>query len=218
MLDIARGLACSNNPRIALRAGDVHISSPSPGCDVGIRFRDARRTIAVTVTLSHARVPMSHGRTRGDPPMLVPAQWQPLRRKLPILISTLLVAVVVIVSALAYRQVEETLITAARERVTNGSQRLADMFTRSAWGQRVRAQHLAADSAVVRFLATPTGRTRAAVRRTLDSERASDPRVEAVALWSRDRRRVLLMVGDTVFSRAAFPNADDVPHDSAAGG
>ena len=150
--------------------------------------------------------------------MLVPAQWQPLRRKLPILISTLLVAVVVIVSALAYRQVEETLIAAARERVTNGSQRLADMFTRSAWGQRVRAQHLAADSAVVRFLASPTGRTRAAVQRTLDSERASDPRVESVALWSKDRRRVLLTVGDTVFSRAGFPDADDVPHDSAAGG
>src|SRR6187551_2690892 len=138
--------------------------------------------------------------------MPIPAQWQPLRRKLPLLISTLLVAVAVVISGLAYRQVEETLIAAARERVANGSQRLADMFTRSAWGQRVRAQHLAADSAVVRFLANPTGRARADVHRTLESEQSSDPRVEGVALWGKHRRRVL-MVGDTVFSRAGFPNA-----------
>ncbi|HEX6965522.1 MAG TPA: ATP-binding protein [Gemmatimonadaceae bacterium] len=149
--------------------------------------------------------------------MRVPSPWQPIRRKLPLLISTLLVAVVVVMSGMAYRQLEATLLDAARDRVANGAQRLADVFTGSAWGQRVRAQRLASDPTIVRYLSRPTESARIAAEETLDGERTTDQRVVAISLWTNHHGRTLV-VGNTVFADSGFSAADEVPHDSAAGG
>jgi signal transduction histidine kinase len=125
--------------------------------------------------------------------------------------------VVVIVSGIAYRQLESTLIDSARGRVTNASQRLADVYTGTAWSLSVRAQHVASDSAVVRFLAAPTEATRAAAQDALERELSNSRWAAAVALWGAGGAQ-LLTVGTAALSRAGFPTADAAPHDAMRGG
>lgn len=123
--------------------------------------------------------------------MYAPQQWQPLRRKLPLLISTLLFVVVAVVSGLAYRQLEAALILATSTRITSATQRIAGVLGDQAHGLREAGQRLAADSTVVRAFAEPGPSSNAGVRTLWEHEHSAASMVEALALVSRDGRRLL---------------------------
>ena len=79
--------------------------------------------------------------------MRIVAFWQPMRRKLPLLITTLLFAVVGTFSWLAYRQLANALILAAEERLKNVSGQLATAFAESDERLKTDKRRLRTDSA-----------------------------------------------------------------------
>jgi PAS domain S-box-containing protein len=142
--------------------------------------------------------------------------WSSLRRKLPLLISTLLGVVIIAVCWSAYRQVEGVLIQATGTRLTGVTQRLAGMLEESARQLRREAREMAADSAVVAAITRPSAATAEQAQRALERAQAQarqrSPRgnpqanrpAASFVLWSRSGERVLA-VGPLV------PAGDDHP-------
>src|SRR5437763_674456 len=90
--------------------------------------------------------------------MHVSSEWLSIRRKLPLLISALLCAVVAALSWASYRRLEGALVIAAGDRVMNVAQRLAGMLDESARRLRGDVRQVSADSAGVKFVVGPTDR------------------------------------------------------------
>lgn len=138
-----------------------------------------------------------------------------ITRRLPLLISALVVVVVLAFSWAAYRVVERALAIAAMERTANASQRLASMLEESARRQRNDLRRLATDARVVAFLAQRDAGTRSAVQALLDSVRKANATMIGIEL----RRR-----GDTVLAHAGRtlpalpPPAEPRSADAAASG
>jgi signal transduction histidine kinase len=128
--------------------------------------------------------------------MPVYSEWLSIRRKLPLLISALLCAVVAALSWASYRRLEGALIIAAGDRVMNVAQRLAGMLDDS--GKRLRRdlRQLGEDSTVVRFIGTPNAAGRGSVERILNRRKATAPQIAWLELRRADGTRVLA-VGDT---------------------
>ncbi|MDQ3996077.1 MAG: hypothetical protein M3303_03560, partial [Gemmatimonadota bacterium] len=80
--------------------------------------------------------------------MRLPPPLQPLRRRLPLLISALLLAVVAAFSWAAYNRFQRALLVAGKDRVGNASQRLAGALAELARRGRADWRRLAADSAI----------------------------------------------------------------------
>ncbi len=80
-------------------------------------------------------------------------RWQPIARKLPLLISVLLITVVAAFSWSGYRQLERALTATAGDRVVGVSRRIATLLNEAARRIDDDARNLAADSTVVRALA-----------------------------------------------------------------
>ncbi|MBX6363074.1 MAG: PAS domain S-box protein [Gemmatimonadetes bacterium] len=116
---------------------------------------------------------------------------QPLKRKLPLLISALLFVVVTAVCWTAYRRVESALIRAADARIVGVTRELEVSLARAARRIRRDARVLAADSAVVRFLAEPSAATRRAAEQALERARVASRPIVSIALWSRERVELL---------------------------
>ncbi|HET6681790.1 MAG TPA: ATP-binding protein [Gemmatimonadaceae bacterium] len=79
-------------------------------------------------------------------------RWQPIARKLPLLISVLLIAVVAAFSWTGYRQLERALTASAGERAVGVSRRIASLLSDAARRIGDDSRALAADSLVVRAL------------------------------------------------------------------
>jgi signal transduction histidine kinase len=92
-----------------------------------------------------------------------------IARRLPLLISALIVAVVLAFSWAAYSVVERALTLAAMERTASASQRLAGMLDEQARRLRSDMRRLAADSRVVVLVARRDARTESAIHGLLDS-------------------------------------------------
>lgn len=124
-----------------------------------------------------------------------------ITRRLPLLISALVVVVVLAFSWAAYTVVERALTIAAMERTAGASQRLAGMLDESARRLRSDMRRLAGDARVV--IVASGGDTRRALA-LLDSMRAASPLVLGIEI--RDRR-------DAVIARAgrALPPAMPTP-------
>ncbi|HKO15678.1 MAG TPA: ATP-binding protein [Gemmatimonadaceae bacterium] len=117
-------------------------------------------------------------------PLLHPQQ--PLRRKLPVLISLLLCAVVAALSWLAFVQLQHALLGAAEQRVIGAADQVAGMLRESVLRVRRGAFRLARTDAVTNFLTHPGAATRAGAVAALGRDFASTPQLAARTLWSRD--------------------------------
>jgi hypothetical protein len=122
---------------------------------------------------------------------------QPLRRKLPLLISSLVFVVVAVLSGFGYKQVERAMIAATEQRVANAAQQVGGMLHESVLGLRRNAHLLASDSNVVHFLQHDSPRSRAAVDVTLRGDISRLPQIVSRALWSRGQLRYSLPPGDS---------------------
>ncbi len=128
-----------------------------------------------------------------------------ITRRLPLLISALVVVVVLAFSWAAYSVVERALTIAAMERTAGASQRLAGMLDESARRLRSDMRRLAGDARVVTVASGGDARRALAV---LDSMRTASSLLIGVEI--RDRR-------DAVIARAgrALPPAMPAPADGA---
>ncbi|MDB4881640.1 MAG: hypothetical protein JWL95_406, partial [Gemmatimonadetes bacterium] len=124
------------------------------------------------------------------------AFWQPMRRRLPLLICVLLCGAIGALTALTYRHLASALIESAKVRVASVSARLAASFAESEDRVRLDKRLLAADSAFARFLARPDSQSERQARQFLDLFRTSGERIVAAELWDRSGRKVLASVSD----------------------
>jgi PAS domain S-box-containing protein len=138
---------------------------------------------------------------------------QPLRRKLPIFISALVVVVVAILSGFGYDEVERAMLTATGQRVANAVQQVGGMLHESVLTLRHGARTFAADSNVVAFLRRETPQNRANVDRFLRADLARMPQVLSRSLWSREGLRFTVQPNDA--GRSSLPEL--APSDSLTG-
>ena len=121
---------------------------------------------------------------------------QPLRRKLPLFISTLVFVVVAVLSGFGYEQVERAMLAATGQRVANAVQQVGGMVHESVLNIRHSAHLLAGDSSISAFLRQETPRNRALVDRVLRGDLARLPPVISRSLWSRSGLRFTLQPND----------------------
>ena len=145
------------------------------------------------------------------------ASTLPLRQKLPLLISTLLVVVAVAISWLAYDHLERVLLVAASERMEKGGVQFAGMLHDQLVRIRRETNRLAREPAVLGYLAGTSSLTRDRVDSVLAGGVNTTPQLVGRTLWSRTGIR-LLAVGKTVDpalheSDAGSPSP--VPYDAA---
>jgi signal transduction histidine kinase len=145
---------------------------------------------------------------------------QSLSRKLPFLISALLVAAIVVFSAIAYRQLSRALFLAGGARMQGASQLLANLFEDAGKRLKADAEKVASDSAVRRIKPGSDARSRAAAESVLTRvATASQP---TLAIDVRDRQgRELLWVNGKNPSAAEFlkhrPNRPSPPKQTVVG-
>ncbi|HZI43184.1 MAG TPA: ATP-binding protein [Gemmatimonadaceae bacterium] len=121
---------------------------------------------------------------------------QPLRRKLPLLISALVFVVVAVLSGFGYVQVERAMIAATGQRVTNAAQQVGGMLHESVLGLRRSTHMLASDSSVVAFLRGETARSHADVDHALRADLARTPQIVSRSLWAQGALRFTLQPND----------------------
>ena len=116
---------------------------------------------------------------------------QSLSRKLPLLISALLVAAIVVFSGVAYRQLTEALFAAAGVRMQSTSRLLANLFEDS--GKRLRAdtEKIAADSAIRKITVATDPRSRAAAQRALARLALAGQQTLAIEVRDNDGRALI---------------------------
>lgn len=148
--------------------------------------------------------------------MRLSSEWLSIRRKLPLLISTLLVAIVAALSWAAYRRLEGALTVAAGDRVLSVAQRIAGLLDDSGRRLRRELRQLSDDSTIVRFVDTPNTASRSAVEKILRRRRETAPQIAWLEIQRLDGAR-LLSVGH---AHAAIPpvRTDQLPKDTATRG
>jgi len=131
--------------------------------------------------------------------MLISDQLHPIRRKLPLLISGLLLVAMAAYSWSAYRQIGGILITAAGSRSVGVAQRLAALLDESARRVRTESRAIATDSAVLRVLRHSDSASRSAARGVLDARRGTTPQLTSIVLFTA-RLQPVVSVGDAHIS------------------
>src|SRR3954471_18399686 len=129
---------------------------------------------------------------------------QPLRRKLPLLITSLLFVVVAVASWSAYQQLERALLLATGDRVSGAAERLASILDEQTARLRQDEQRIAALPAVVRYATDPRPADRDTALALLARERAPG---------SAGRVSVTLLdaTGHVLLTRGAARPAPTVP-------
>ena len=128
---------------------------------------------------------------------------QSLRRRLPLLISTVLCVVVLGVCVSAYHQLKLVLVAASGQRILGATQQLGSGLDQMTRGIVRDARRLAADSAVVRAFTSPSDLRVAELERLFAREHAAVPQWRDLRLLRRDGRVVLTI--DT--ARVIIPSA-----------
>lgn len=129
-----------------------------------------------------------------------------LSRKLPFLISALLITAIVLLSAIAYRQLTKALVTAGGARMQSAAHLLANMFEDSGKRLRTEVEKVAADSAVRKFAAASNPRTRVAAESALTRAASASPQNIAVEIRDRHGQRLLWADGKDTKTAAFFRN------------
>ena len=110
--------------------------------------------------------------------------FTPLERKLPLLIAGLLCAVVAAFGWMAHEALERSFETAAADRLSVASQRLASMLAQSAEGLRTQGRQLANDPAVVALLDSRGDAARSAANVILARQQPGPTQTASRALWT----------------------------------
>jgi signal transduction histidine kinase len=144
----------------------------------------------------------------------VARRWSPgsisIQYKLPLLICTLLLAVVLLSSWAAYRGVRTSAFVAARERLTKVTDQLSSMLRTSAGVLGAATQKAAANDSLRAFLRAPNPRTRAAAEALLMKIGPNPEQVVGAELWSMRRERLLSVKPHGVESFHSGAQAENV--------
>jgi signal transduction histidine kinase/HAMP domain-containing protein len=137
---------------------------------------------------------------------------QPLRRKLPLLISALVFVVVAVLSALGYEQVQRAMLAAAGQQVANAAQQVGGMLHESALGLRRTAHLAASDTAVISLLRTGSPSSRSVVERSFRNDMSRMPQIIARSVRTRDGTlRLTLGTGEAQRHPPELPDSGDAP-------
>jgi signal transduction histidine kinase/ActR/RegA family two-component response regulator len=124
----------------------------------------------------------------------LPTSLQPLRRKLPLLITVLLCAVVGAFGWLAHLELVRVFEGVAQERLEDATRRVAALLDESATMLRRQLRVVADDRAVADYLARPVAATRRAAEGTLSDSARVPSAMPSRAIWTPDCR-LMLSVG-----------------------
>ena len=145
---------------------------------------------------------------------------QSLSRKLPLLISALLVAAIVIFSGVAYRQLTQELFAAAGVRMQSASRLLANLFEDSGKRLRTDAEKVAGDSAIRKVTIAGDAHSHAAAQSALARLATEGQQTLAMEVRDKDGRELLWADGKSP-STAAFlktrPNLSAPPKQTTVG-
>lgn len=114
-----------------------------------------------------------------------------LSRRLPLIISGLLIAALAAFAFVGYQQLTTALLTAAKDRVRNAANLLARNFESSVPQLRTELAKTAADSAVVRVVRTNDASSRDAAGRFLADKLSKNPQAIGAELLDKNGKRVL---------------------------
>lgn len=118
-----------------------------------------------------------------------------LSRRLPLLISGLLLAALAAFAFVGYQQLTSALVVAAKDRLGKAAQLLARTVESNVPQLRADLTRTAADSAVQRLLRTNDATARSAVERTLAEKISKVPQAIAFELRDKGGKRVLWVDG-----------------------
>ncbi|HEV7586596.1 MAG TPA: ATP-binding protein [Longimicrobium sp.] len=138
-----------------------------------------------------------------------------LERKLPLLITALLVVTMAAGVASAYREVRQSALDAARERLRAITQQLSSLTAPVIATRQATLVAASRDSALSGFLAAPSPATRAAAAEALGRLRSQTDSTLPLMLWDRQRRPVLTLgtapAGAEAASTGRLPGAAGLP-------
>ena len=121
--------------------------------------------------------------------------WKSLSRRLPLLISGLLIAALAAFAFVGYRQLTSALTAAAKARVESASRVLARTFEASVVPIRAELNRTVSDSTVHRLYLANNTRTRAAAERSIADRLSKNVQVIGVELRDKDGKRLLWVDG-----------------------
>ncbi|MES2177667.1 MAG: ATP-binding protein [Gemmatimonadota bacterium] len=121
--------------------------------------------------------------------------FQPLQRKLPLLIAALLCAVVVGFLWLVNRELKGAFESAASQRLSVAAQRLASMFSESSGALRGEMRRLVSDSAITALMTKQDASSITAATALLVQRRPNAGAPPSRAIWTRDCR-LLVSTGE----------------------
>ena len=121
--------------------------------------------------------------------------WKSLSRRLPLLISGLLIAALAAFAFVGYKQLTGALMMAAKDRAESASNLLARTFDTQLPQLRADLNATASDSAVQRFVRTNDPRDRIAAERSLAAKAAKNTQLLGLELLDRDGNRLLWVDG-----------------------
>jgi signal transduction histidine kinase len=127
-----------------------------------------------------------------------------LSRRLPLLISGLLIAALAAFAFVGYKQLTSALMTTATDRVQSASNLLARTFETQLPQLRAELSKTASDSAAQRFLRTNDPRDRSAAAHSLAGKIAKNAQVIGLELRGRDGKRLLWVDGPEAAKAPAF--------------
>jgi signal transduction histidine kinase len=121
--------------------------------------------------------------------------WKSLSRRLPILISGLLIAALAAFAFVGYQQLTSALTVAAKDRVESASRLLARTFETTVPQLRADLGRAASDSTVQQLLRTDDARARGAAERFIADRIAKNVQVIAIEVRDKDGKRLLWVDG-----------------------
>jgi len=136
---------------------------------------------------------------------------QSLSRRLPLLISGLLFAAIVLFSAIAYHLLTNALYVADAARMQSSSTLLGNMFEESGKKLKGEVEKIAGDSAVRRMTIDKDARSRTAAAGVLTRAAASVPQTLAIEVSDRTGRELLWADGPTPKVSAPFKGRPNLP-------
>ncbi len=133
-----------------------------------------------------------------------------LSRKLPLLISGLLAAAIVLLSGFAYRQLTRALVVAGEVRMQSAAHLLGNLFEDSGRRLRSEIEKVAADPAVQKLTLANDARTRVAAESSLTRVARTSQQTLAIEVRDRHGRELLWVDGPTPKVSAPFRNHPNI--------
>jgi signal transduction histidine kinase len=121
--------------------------------------------------------------------------WKSLSRRLPLLISGLLIAALAAFAFVGYRQLTKALMATATARVESASRLLARTFETTTLQVRSELTRTASDTIVKRIVLTNNPQTRAAAERFIAERLSRNTQAIGIELLGKDGTRILWVDG-----------------------